>query len=160
MARGSHNSGDHHNKAGAFFTATLVMWAVSVFFEILFNRRAELVSVLAGFGFYQLANWVVRYRVSRDPLFVNTCVSLLHSSVTSASGPNFAACFCTCSLEGVLFFAGDFLLAHSNVSRTVTVVDCVKTLGIVDVVEKMGHQIYSASVRLRPETGSDEHAFF
>ncbi|KAK2979064.1 hypothetical protein RJ640_026014 [Escallonia rubra] len=107
MARVSHNSGDHHNKAGAFFTATLVMWAVSVFFEILFNRRAELVSVLAGFGFYQLANWVVRYRVSRDPLFVNTCVSLLHSSVTSASVVSSASSSATAAVDlvcgGVVF---------------------------------------------------------
>lgn len=82
-ARGSH---DHQNKAGAFFMATLVMWAVSVFFEILFNKRAELAWILSGFCFYQSANWVVRNWVSRDPLFVNTCVSLLHSSITSASG--------------------------------------------------------------------------
>lgn len=65
--------------------ATLVMWGVSVFFEILFNKRRELISVVAGYGFYQLANWVVRNWVSRDPLFVNTSVSLLHSSITSAS---------------------------------------------------------------------------
>ncbi|XP_057486701.1 uncharacterized protein LOC130786241 [Actinidia eriantha] len=82
MARASH---DHESKAGAFFMATLVMWAVSIFFEILFNRRTELVWVVAGFCFYQSANWVIRNWVSRDPLFVNTCVSLLHSSVTSAS---------------------------------------------------------------------------
>ncbi|KAG5525061.1 hypothetical protein RHGRI_031669 [Rhododendron griersonianum] len=81
-ARGSH---DHQNKAGAFFMATLAMWAVSVFFEILFNKRAELAWILSGFCFYQSANWVVRNWVSRDPLFVNTCVSLLHSSITSAS---------------------------------------------------------------------------
>lgn len=88
MARASH---DHQNKAGAFFMATLVMWAVSVFFEILFNKRTELVWILSGFCFYQLANWVVRNWVSRDPLFVNTCVSLLHSSITSASG--YPICF-------------------------------------------------------------------
>ncbi|KAH7835133.1 hypothetical protein Vadar_023158 [Vaccinium darrowii] len=82
MARASH---DHQNKAGAFFMATLVMWAVSVFFEILFNKRTELVWILSGFCFYQLANWVVRNWVSRDPLCVNTCVSLFHSSITSAS---------------------------------------------------------------------------
>lgn len=87
MARGSsHENGS--NKAGAFFMATLVMWSVSVFFEIVFNKRTELISVVAGYCFYQLANWVVRNWVSRDPLFVNTCVSLLHSSITSSSGPN------------------------------------------------------------------------
>ncbi|KAA8538459.1 hypothetical protein F0562_027995 [Nyssa sinensis] len=82
MARSSHGK---QNNAGAFFMATLVMWSVSVFFEILFNKRTELVSIVAGFCFYQLANWVIRNWVSRDPLFVNTCVSLLHSSITSSS---------------------------------------------------------------------------
>lgn len=74
------------NRAGAFFTATLLMWGVSVLFEILFNKRRELISLLAGYCFYQFANWVFRNWVSRDPLFVNTCVSLLHSSITSISG--------------------------------------------------------------------------
>lgn len=84
MTRGSsHENGS--NKAGAFFMATLVMWGVSVFFEIVFNKRTKLISVVAGYCFYQLANWVVRNWVSRDPLFVNTCVSLLHSSMTSSS---------------------------------------------------------------------------
>ncbi|XP_068306660.1 uncharacterized protein [Pyrus communis] len=73
------------DKAGPFFLATLVLWFVSVLFEILFHRRSELLAVVAGCLFYQLANWVVRSFVSRDPLFVNTSVSLLHSSITSAS---------------------------------------------------------------------------
>lgn len=81
MARGSHEQ----NKAGTFFVATLLLWFVSIFFEIIFHKRTELLSVLGGCCFYQLANWVVRYALSRDPLFVNTCVSLLHSTVTSAS---------------------------------------------------------------------------
>ncbi|XP_071731350.1 uncharacterized protein [Rutidosis leptorrhynchoides] len=68
-----------------FFTATLVLWAVSVFFQILFNKRTELFSILYGFFFYQTANWVCRKFISKDPILVNTCVSLLHSSVTSAS---------------------------------------------------------------------------
>ncbi|CAH1421805.1 unnamed protein product [Lactuca virosa] len=68
-----------------FFMATLVMWAVSVFFEILFNKRIELLPLLYGFSFYQFANWVCRKFISRDPLLVNTCVSLLHSSITSTS---------------------------------------------------------------------------
>ncbi|GER37739.1 hypothetical protein STAS_14156 [Striga asiatica] len=71
-------------KAGVFFTATLVMWTVSVFFEILFNKRSELIPIPLGFLFFQSANAVVRSLVSRDPLFVNTCISLLHSSITSA----------------------------------------------------------------------------
>ncbi|KAK3428303.1 hypothetical protein EUGRSUZ_F04350 [Eucalyptus grandis] len=73
------------NRAGAFFLATLILWLVSVLFEIAFNGRTELLSVLAGCCFYQAANWVVRSRVSRDPLFVNTAVSLLHATVTSSS---------------------------------------------------------------------------
>lgn len=87
MARSSSNRRkiDMENKAGAFFLATLVMWGVSVFFEIVFNKRIELVPILLGFVFVQFANWVVRKFISRDPLFVNTCVSLLHSSITSAS---------------------------------------------------------------------------
>ncbi|XP_042492277.1 TLC domain-containing protein 1-like [Macadamia integrifolia] len=80
MARGSHG-----NNTGAFFVATLVLWFVSVMFEILFHKRTELVYVVAGCCFYQIANWVIRFFVFHDPLFVNTCVSLLHSSVTSVS---------------------------------------------------------------------------
>ncbi|KAK9270431.1 hypothetical protein L1049_026010 [Liquidambar formosana] len=81
MPRGSHDQ----DKAGTFFIATLLLWFVSIFFEILFHKRTELLSVLAGCFFYQSANWVIRYTLSRDPLFVNTCVSLLHSTITSAS---------------------------------------------------------------------------
>ncbi|KAM1225016.1 hypothetical protein ACFX2G_044785 [Malus domestica] len=73
------------DKAGPFFLATLLLWFVSVLFEILFHRRSELLAIVAGCFFYQLANWVVLSFVSRDPLFVNTSVSLLHSSITSAS---------------------------------------------------------------------------
>ncbi|KAG8389749.1 hypothetical protein BUALT_Bualt01G0011000 [Buddleja alternifolia] len=76
---------DKESKAGAFFMATLVMWSISVFFEILFNKRSELIPILLGFVFFQSANVAVRKLVSRDPLFVNTCVSLIHSSITSAS---------------------------------------------------------------------------
>ncbi|KAK8643133.1 hypothetical protein V6N13_012443 [Hibiscus sabdariffa] len=72
-------------RAAAFFSATLLLWVVSVFFEIVFNKRTELLFIVAGGCFYQLANWVIRFCVSRDPLFVNTSVSLLHSSVTSTS---------------------------------------------------------------------------
>ncbi|PIN00298.1 hypothetical protein CDL12_27194 [Handroanthus impetiginosus] len=88
MARGSGGGGGRSSKesrAGPFFMATLVMWGISVFFEILFNKRSELVPILIGFAFFQSANVVIRKFVSRDPLFVNTCVSLLHSSITSAS---------------------------------------------------------------------------
>ncbi|KAJ9547576.1 hypothetical protein OSB04_020119 [Centaurea solstitialis] len=67
-----------------FFMGSLVIWGVSVLLEIVFSKRSELFPVLIGFCFYQIANWVCRY-FFRDPLFVNTCVSLLHSSLTSAS---------------------------------------------------------------------------
>ncbi|GFP89812.1 tlc domain-containing protein 2 [Phtheirospermum japonicum] len=86
MARDGGGGGrsKRESKAGAFFMATLVMWSVSVFFEILFNKRTELIPIVLGFIFFQSANVVVRNFISRDPLFVNTCISLLHSSVTSA----------------------------------------------------------------------------
>ncbi|KAI3464519.1 hypothetical protein Pfo_021182 [Paulownia fortunei] len=82
MARGGGGS-KKESKAGTFFMATLVMWGVSVFFEILFNKRSELIPILLGFLFFQSANVAVRNFISRDPLFVNTCISLLHSSITS-----------------------------------------------------------------------------
>ncbi|KAL6515537.1 hypothetical protein OROHE_018571 [Orobanche hederae] len=87
MARESGGGGGRskrESKAGAFFMATSVMWGVSVFFEILFNKRSELIPILLGFMFFQSANVVVRNLISRDPLLVNTCISLLHSSITSA----------------------------------------------------------------------------
>uniref|UniRef100_A0A0D9V8B6 TLC domain-containing protein n=1 Tax=Leersia perrieri TaxID=77586 RepID=A0A0D9V8B6_9ORYZ len=71
--------------ASVFFAATLVLWAVSVGFEIGARGRRELAPAAAGFAFFQAANAAVRTAVSRDPLFVNTAVSLLHSSLTSAS---------------------------------------------------------------------------
>ena len=74
------------NKAAPFFSATLLLWVVSILFEILFNKRRELLSIVAGGCFYQIANWVITGCVSRDRLFVNTSVSLLHSAITSTSG--------------------------------------------------------------------------
>lgn len=65
--------------------ATLVLWSVSLLFEIVFNHRRELLYVVVGGCFYQIANWLIRFWISREPLFVNTSVSLLHSTVTSAS---------------------------------------------------------------------------
>ncbi|KAL5558270.1 hypothetical protein UlMin_034481 [Ulmus minor] len=78
-------TGQDQNKVGIFFLATLVLWFVSVWFEILFNKRSELLFVVAGCFFFQTVNWVIRYLVSRDALFINTSVSLIHSSITSAS---------------------------------------------------------------------------
>ncbi|ERN08597.1 TLC domain-containing protein 2 isoform X2 [Amborella trichopoda] len=77
--------GKENQNCGVFFVATLFLWAVSLVFEIVFNGRKELLNVLLGFSLYQMANWVVGFSVSKEPLFVNTSVSLLHSSVTSAS---------------------------------------------------------------------------
>ncbi|RWW43015.1 hypothetical protein BHE74_00051369 [Ensete ventricosum] len=68
-----------------FFAATLVLWGVSVAFEMTFNRRSELAPIVGGFFFFQAANWAVRFSLSRDPRFVNTAVSLLHSTVTTSS---------------------------------------------------------------------------
>lgn len=65
--------------------ATLLLWSVSVLFEIAFNKRKELLFIVAGACFFQIANSVIRFLVSRDPLFVNTSVSLLHSTITSVS---------------------------------------------------------------------------
>ncbi|KAL1833663.1 hypothetical protein ACET3Z_003314 [Daucus carota] len=83
--RGRASHANKENKAGVFFLATLVMWGVSVLFEIAVNKRTELYSVVAGYCFYQFSNWVFNTWVSRDHLFVNTCVSLLHSFITSCS---------------------------------------------------------------------------
>ncbi|XP_077248811.1 TRAM, LAG1 and CLN8 (TLC) lipid-sensing domain containing protein [Tasmannia lanceolata] len=79
MVRGSSQN------TAPFFVATLVLWFVSVIFEIVFNKRKELVAIIAGCCFYQVANWVIRYSLSKDPLLVNTSVSLLHSTITSFS---------------------------------------------------------------------------
>ncbi|KAG6470123.1 hypothetical protein ZIOFF_071177 [Zingiber officinale] len=72
-------------ETAVFFAATLAIWGVWVAFEMSVNRRSELVLVVAGFFFFQAANWAMRLAVSRDPLFVNTAASLLHSTITSAS---------------------------------------------------------------------------
>ncbi|XP_054799292.1 uncharacterized protein LOC129303796 isoform X2 [Prosopis cineraria] len=81
---GRSTSGDR-SKIGGFFFATLLLWLGSVCYCILFNNRIDLLFIIAGSLFYQAANWVVRIFFSRDPLFVNTSVSLLHSTATSAS---------------------------------------------------------------------------
>ena len=77
---------NENKAAGAFFFATLVLWLLSLSFEIVFNKRNELLCVIAGCCFFQTANWVIRFRFSKDPLFVNTSVSLLHSFIISSSG--------------------------------------------------------------------------
>ena len=84
--RGGAGGGGGGRDTSAFFAATLVLWAVSVGFEIGARGRRELAPVAAGFAFFQAANAAVRAAVSRDPLFVNTAVSLLHSSLTAAAG--------------------------------------------------------------------------
>uniref|UniRef100_A0A2P2IPQ0 TLC domain-containing protein n=1 Tax=Rhizophora mucronata TaxID=61149 RepID=A0A2P2IPQ0_RHIMU len=83
MARTSQSQ--NGKKVGTFFMATLLLWFLSVWFEVLVNKRRELLCIVAGGCFYQIANWVIRFLVSRDPLFVNTSVSLLHSIITSVS---------------------------------------------------------------------------
>ncbi|CAN1234306.1 hypothetical protein LINPERPRIM_LOCUS4185 [Linum perenne] len=85
MARTTAAQNQTDNKVGVFFLATLLLWSLSVGFEILFNKRTQLLFIVAGGLFFQLANWLIRSLVSRDPLFVNTSVSLLHSSVTSSA---------------------------------------------------------------------------
>ncbi|KAM7253261.1 hypothetical protein ACFE04_025879 [Oxalis oulophora] len=49
------------------------------------RARRELSWIVFGCLFYQSANWVIRFFLTRDPLFVNTSVSLLHSTLTSAT---------------------------------------------------------------------------
>lgn len=80
--------GGKWNAVEKFFLATLVLWLGSVCFQILLNQRWELLSVIAGSIFYQTSNCLIRFFFSadKDPLFVNTSVSLLHSLLTSASG--------------------------------------------------------------------------
>ncbi|XP_023550889.1 TLC domain-containing protein 2 [Cucurbita pepo subsp. pepo] len=73
------------SRAGSFFSATLVLWTVSLWFEILFDRRFELLYLVFGALFYQSANSAIRFLISKEPLVVNTAVSLLHSIITSAS---------------------------------------------------------------------------
>lgn len=85
MPRTYQSSNSSCSKAATFFSATLLLWGVSILFEIVFNKRRELLYIVAGGFFYQIANWVVRVCVSREPLFVNTFVSLLHSAITSTS---------------------------------------------------------------------------
>ncbi|XP_058091293.1 uncharacterized protein LOC131237500 [Magnolia sinica] len=85
MGSGRRGRRERSPNAGAFFVATLLLWVVSVVFEIMFNRRTELLPVVGGFCFFQASNWVIRFALSTDPLFVNTAVSLLHSTITSLS---------------------------------------------------------------------------
>ncbi|XP_019415221.1 PREDICTED: TLC domain-containing protein 2 [Lupinus angustifolius] len=77
------------NKVGTFFSATLLLWLFSVLFQTLFNHRTDLLSIIAGSLFYQTSNFLIRFffstHANSNPLFVNTSVSLLHSSVTSVS---------------------------------------------------------------------------
>ncbi|KAJ1388114.1 TRAM/LAG1/CLN8-like proteiny domain [Sesbania bispinosa] len=78
--------GGKRNKVEAFFLATLILWLASVCFQIVFNNRTELLSLIAGSFFYQTSNCLIRFFSKlRDPLFVNTSVSLLHAAVTSSS---------------------------------------------------------------------------
>ncbi|KAF3331976.1 TLC domain-containing protein 2 [Carex littledalei] len=84
MARAE--GGDRSSNAAAFFfSATLFLWAASIAFVITFNGRRELTVIAVGFFFFQTANYVIRRFISKDPLLVNTSVSLFHSSLTSAS---------------------------------------------------------------------------
>ncbi|MED6170200.1 hypothetical protein PIB30_028715 [Stylosanthes scabra] len=87
--------GRQHGKVENFFLGTLILWAVSICFQIIFNKRTQLLYVVAGTVFYQASNSLIRIffckptnsdtNTDRDSLFVNTSVSLLHSTITSAS---------------------------------------------------------------------------
>ncbi|KAJ3677888.1 hypothetical protein LUZ60_001691 [Juncus effusus] len=71
--------------AAPFFLTTLMLWAVAVSGEVWFSGRTELTAVVSGFVFFQIANCVIRKFVSQNAVLVNTAVSLLHSTFTSAS---------------------------------------------------------------------------
>lgn len=86
MARAEGGGDRGSNPAAFFFSATLFLWAASIAFVITFNGRRELTVIAVGFFFFQTANFVIRRFISKDPLLVNTSVSLLHSSLISASG--------------------------------------------------------------------------
>ncbi|GAU40977.1 hypothetical protein TSUD_300560 [Trifolium subterraneum] len=76
--------GRKRNTVELFFFSTLILWFVSVSFQILLRNRTELLYIIAGSFFYQISNSLIRF-FSTDPLFVNTSVSLIHSIVTSTS---------------------------------------------------------------------------
>ncbi|KAL1309888.1 hypothetical protein HN51_052624 [Arachis hypogaea] len=88
---GREEGGRERGKVENFFLGTLILWALSVCFQILFNNRSQLLYVVAGTVFYQGCNSLIRIffckqtHKDRDALFVNTSVSLLHSTITSAS---------------------------------------------------------------------------
>ncbi|KAJ1703220.1 hypothetical protein LUZ63_002999 [Rhynchospora breviuscula] len=84
MAR-AEESNSNSKITAFFFGATLFLWAASIAFEIAVNGRRQLTVLAVGFLFFQTANSVIRRFISKDPLLVNTSVSLLHSSLTSAS---------------------------------------------------------------------------
>ncbi|KAG5570067.1 hypothetical protein H5410_059833 [Solanum commersonii] len=59
---------NQETRTGAFFMATLLIWAFSVLWEILINKRKELFPIVLGFIFYQSANWVIlKLLQNRDP---------------------------------------------------------------------------------------------
>ena len=69
-----------------FFKATLLLWFLSLIVAMKIEGRTNLWPILAGCIFYQTANYAVKVWLSKDPLFINTAVSLLHSTITSISG--------------------------------------------------------------------------
>ncbi|KAH1255865.1 TLC domain-containing protein 2 [Glycine max] len=88
VAREEAMGGGKRNTVETFFLATLILWFASLCFQILLNKRWELLSVIAGSIFYQTSNCLIRFfspHKDKDALFVNTSVSLLHSLLTSSS---------------------------------------------------------------------------
>ncbi|KAK7410596.1 hypothetical protein VNO78_01517 [Psophocarpus tetragonolobus] len=76
--------GGKRSRVETFFLGSLLLWLASVCFQIMFKKQTQLLWVIAGSFFYQTSNSLIRF-AHKDPLFVNTSVSLLHSSLTSAS---------------------------------------------------------------------------
>ncbi|KAG5036254.1 hypothetical protein JHK87_011164 [Glycine soja] len=88
VAREEAMGGGKRNTVETFFLATLILWFASLCFQILLNKRWELLFVIAGSIFYQTSNCLIRFfspHKDKDALFVNTSVSLLHSLLTSSS---------------------------------------------------------------------------
>ncbi|GLJ21138.1 hypothetical protein SUGI_0386620 [Cryptomeria japonica] len=85
MKRGTGYQSRWPSVVSYFFKFTLLLWLLFVILAITRGARTDLWPIIAGCLFYEAANCIVKFCVSKDPLFINTAVSLLHSCITSAS---------------------------------------------------------------------------
>ncbi|KAH9621890.1 hypothetical protein KSS87_019079 [Heliosperma pusillum] len=87
MAKGGKEESKKKHKGvmiGAVYMLTLLLWAMWLLFQICVDKRARLLTIVSAFVFFQFANLLIRLSVSRDPIFVNTAVSLIHSALSSS----------------------------------------------------------------------------